>query len=171
MPNGMTSHDPQVFTSWKEIASYLGKGVRTVQRWEAQFGLPVQRPNIRSKGIVRASREELDQWIATRWSARSVRVAIPLDLGSKQAPQSDTALIVPSRDLMHQLRVENRQLVEDLRKSLQVLNAQCQDLWASLAQSRELRHQLKESEGGRLSAHLRELTPCSARDEGKANKS
>jgi hypothetical protein len=29
--------------SWKEIASYLGRGVRTVQRWECEEGLPVHR--------------------------------------------------------------------------------------------------------------------------------
>jgi hypothetical protein len=65
-----SSDIPVVFNSWKEIASYLGKGVRTVQRWEVQFGLPVQRPNIKNKGVVRASREELDHWVATRWSQR-----------------------------------------------------------------------------------------------------
>ena len=29
--------------SWKEIAGYLKRDVRTVQRWERDFGLPVQR--------------------------------------------------------------------------------------------------------------------------------
>ncbi len=89
MPNGMTSHDSQIFTSWKEIASYLGKGVRTVQRWEAQFGLPVQRPNARSKGIVRASRADLDEWVATRWSSRSMKVEIPITL----APGKQTTVV------------------------------------------------------------------------------
>ena len=28
---------------WKEIASFLGRGVRTVQRWETALGLPVHR--------------------------------------------------------------------------------------------------------------------------------
>lgn len=30
-------------TSWRDIARYLGKGVRTVQRWEIESGLPVRR--------------------------------------------------------------------------------------------------------------------------------
>jgi hypothetical protein len=30
-------------TNWKEIAQYLDKGIRTVQRWEQQMGLPVRR--------------------------------------------------------------------------------------------------------------------------------
>ena len=29
--------------SWKEIATYLGRGVRTAQRWEREEGLPVHR--------------------------------------------------------------------------------------------------------------------------------
>ena len=34
-----------VLSSWKDIARYMGKGVRTVQRWERHLGLPVRRPN------------------------------------------------------------------------------------------------------------------------------
>jgi len=74
MATAATAHsDTVVFTSWKEIANYLGKGVRTVQRWEIQLGLPVERPNHRDKGIVRASREELEKWVAAGWAARSTK--------------------------------------------------------------------------------------------------
>lgn len=50
-------------TSWKEIAQYLGKGVRTVQRWEQLIGLPVRRPNGHVKGVVLAFSDELDTWM------------------------------------------------------------------------------------------------------------
>jgi hypothetical protein len=53
---------PIVLGSWKEIASHLGKGVRTVQRWERHCGLPVHRPSGSSKGVVLAFPAELDQW-------------------------------------------------------------------------------------------------------------
>jgi hypothetical protein len=33
----------QELTTWKEIASYLGVGVRTAQEYESQLGLPVHR--------------------------------------------------------------------------------------------------------------------------------
>ena len=49
-------------SSWKEIAAYLGKGVRTVQRWERQFGLPVRRPSAKSH-VIFAIPRELDTWI------------------------------------------------------------------------------------------------------------
>jgi len=51
-----------VLGSWKEIASYLGKGVRTVQRWERYSGLPIHRPSGSSKGVVIAFPNELDKW-------------------------------------------------------------------------------------------------------------
>lgn len=52
----------QLLTSWKEIAAHLGKGVRTVQRWEQELGLPVRRP-AKSRHIVVALAPELDGWI------------------------------------------------------------------------------------------------------------
>ncbi len=35
--------DPDLLNSWKEIAAYMGRGVRTVQRWERDLALPVRR--------------------------------------------------------------------------------------------------------------------------------
>lgn len=54
-------------TSWKDIARYLGKGVRTVQRWELESGLPVRRAEgTHRKAPVFAIPEEIDSWIRTR---------------------------------------------------------------------------------------------------------
>jgi hypothetical protein len=52
-----------VLSSWKEIAAYLGKGVRTVQRWERELDLPVRRPKPNEKQIVLAFPDELDAWV------------------------------------------------------------------------------------------------------------
>ncbi len=52
-----------VLSSWKEIAAYLGKGVRTVQRWERELALPVRRPIAHNKRIVIAVPDELDNWL------------------------------------------------------------------------------------------------------------
>lgn len=52
-----------VLSSWKEIAAYLGKGVRTVQRWERELGLPVRRPRPNERQIVLAFPDELDAWL------------------------------------------------------------------------------------------------------------
>jgi len=49
--------------SWKQIARYLGRGVRTVQRWEREFGLPIRRPRGRRRSAVIALTAELDAWL------------------------------------------------------------------------------------------------------------
>jgi hypothetical protein len=49
---------------WKEIAVHLGKGPRTVQRWEKLYGLPVHRIGREGGEIVFAFRDEIDRWLA-----------------------------------------------------------------------------------------------------------
>lgn len=52
--------------SWKEIAVYLRRGPRTVQRWEQQLGLPVHRLAHSQRGQVFAYKPELEAW----WNSR-----------------------------------------------------------------------------------------------------
>src|SRR5229473_7153556 len=52
--------------SWGEIASYLGREVRTVQRWEGTEDLPVHRHEHKKKSTVYAYTGELDAWIKNR---------------------------------------------------------------------------------------------------------
>lgn len=47
--------------SWKEVASYLGRTVRTVQKWEKDEGLPVHRHQHEKRGTVLAYPAELDR--------------------------------------------------------------------------------------------------------------
>jgi TolB-like protein/Tfp pilus assembly protein PilF len=52
--------------SWKAIAEYLGREVRSVQRWEKTRGLPVRRVPGEKGGVVFAYTRELDQWLHSR---------------------------------------------------------------------------------------------------------
>jgi Tol biopolymer transport system component len=52
--------------SWKEIAAFLGRGIRTVQRWEREEGLPVHRLAHAKRGSIYAKRDELSAW----WESR-----------------------------------------------------------------------------------------------------
>ena len=54
--------DIKILNSWKEISNYIGRGVRTVQRWE-EFGLPVHRPASRDRSAVYALVDEVDAWL------------------------------------------------------------------------------------------------------------
>jgi Tol biopolymer transport system component len=60
---------------WKEIASYLKRDVRTVQRWERDFGLPVQRLPGGPKAGVFAMRAELDRWLKSNPESRGGHAA------------------------------------------------------------------------------------------------
>lgn len=77
--------------SWKEIAAYLRRGARTVQRWEREEGLPVHRLQHEKLGSVYAYRRELDQW----WRSRGA------DLESDPpAPHEHVSIaVLPFRDM------------------------------------------------------------------------
>ena len=52
--------------SWKEIATYLGRDVTTVQRWEKREAMPVHRHVHAKRGSVYALAPELDAWLESR---------------------------------------------------------------------------------------------------------
>ena len=52
--------------NWKEIAQYLRRSVRTVQRWEDEAGLPVHRLNHDQRSSVYAYTDELELWRINR---------------------------------------------------------------------------------------------------------
>lgn len=57
------SNEPRILHCWKEIALYLSAGVRTVQRWESEFALPVRRPRGVKRSAVLAFSSEIDEWV------------------------------------------------------------------------------------------------------------
>ena len=52
--------------SWKEIAAYLHRAVRTVQRWQKFEGLPVHRHFHEKASSVYAFGYEVDAWLKSR---------------------------------------------------------------------------------------------------------
>jgi hypothetical protein len=56
----------QRLESWKEIAAYLNRDVRTVRRWEKSLQLPVHRMRREKLSAVYAIRQEIDEWQAGR---------------------------------------------------------------------------------------------------------
>src|SRR5215471_18487288 len=54
-----------VLNSWKEIATYVGRGVRTVQRWEQELEFPVRRPRGKHRSAVIAFKKDIDLWLHT----------------------------------------------------------------------------------------------------------
>ena len=58
-----------ILTGWKQIATHLGYGVRTVQRWE-RIGLPVKRVTKGAKSPVVADSDQLETWLLRRTTVR-----------------------------------------------------------------------------------------------------
>lgn len=67
--------------SWKEIASYINRSVRTVIRWEAQKGLPIHRIPGGERHSVFAYKKEIDLWMhnggSTSAGELSIRTSLP----------------------------------------------------------------------------------------------
>ncbi len=59
-------NDETPLESWKEIAAYLQRDVRTLMRWEKHEGLPVHRHHHLSRSSVYAYPSELEAWRANR---------------------------------------------------------------------------------------------------------
>jgi hypothetical protein len=112
-----------ILTSWKEIASYLGKGVRTAQRWEQCMGLPVRRPEgAKNKNKVLAHTADLDAWLESRWERRPAYQKRDLPEGSALLPR-----VVSGQNLIQEigrcrkLLGTSLELHEELRAAVQVL--------------------------------------------------
>jgi len=61
-----TSSNASVLRSWKDIARYLGTCVKTVQRWENVYNLPVRRTERNKGAVVFALTNEIDEWLRRR---------------------------------------------------------------------------------------------------------
>lgn len=62
-PLGNTTNKRKVLHSWKDISNYAGRGIRTIQRYEVQFGFPVHRPAGKRRSSVLAFSNEVDAWL------------------------------------------------------------------------------------------------------------
>jgi len=118
-------------TSWKEIAEYLGKGVRTVQRYE-QLGLPVRRPDAKKCGIVIALTDEIDAWLSETWAFRD-------NLESKTPEVSSELAVVQHHLAEHGRRVqEGNRLLTETQMLTASLRSRLSELQEALVKFREL---------------------------------
>lgn len=105
----------RVLHSWKDISSYAGRGVRTIQRYEVQLGFPIHRPAGSPRSAVLAFTDEVDAW---------------MDRSPMRIPQTTNATRIDAiyikaklgreRAALMQKRVENTErLLDQLAKSMQ----------------------------------------------------
>src|SRR5947209_17544016 len=82
--------------SWKEIAVFLKRGIRTVQRWVRSEGLPVHRHQHQKLGTVYALKSEDSVWWASRSAVLARQENTPLAPGGTATTAGrKTRLLVP----------------------------------------------------------------------------
>jgi TolB-like protein len=96
-PERTASPSEERLDSWKEIAAYLNRGARTVQRWEREEGLPVHRLQHEKLGSVYAYKSELDAW----WNGRRGKLEAqpPGTEADSERDNSPSIAVLPFRDM------------------------------------------------------------------------
>ena len=127
----MDSDASTVLSSWKDIARYLGKGVRTVQRWERDLGLPVRRPiGAAQKSAVVLHRGDVDAWLATRFAARAIaRESVQSRHGRRESLRAE---LKAQMELAQKLRETHLALTQQIADAITKVVEKC-DLLSSQA--------------------------------------
>lgn len=119
--------------SWKEIAGYSGRGVRTIQRYEIELQFPIHRPAGGSRSAVLAFTDEIDRWFAES----------PMRLGSSEVGSSASDSRLNAQQLL-QLQERAKLGIERLSHTqirVERMMSQISGLTERLRRARELREQ------------------------------
>lgn len=114
----------KTLNSWKEIASYLGRGVRTVQRWESELQLPVHRMGSSDRSPVFAFRAELDGWLRKQAGSQPQAPDGCSDPGKSEGLDSRSTVLHRSA----QLTSKTLQLIEKQQAHTRLIAEQIQKM-------------------------------------------
>ncbi len=112
----VTTHSPsaasslRVLNSWKEIADYLGRGIRTVQRYERELGLPVRRPAGKKRSAVIAIKADIDAWVHAAPMHDADRLSM-----AQAASSHSVVMLHPGVTQMRELCAQMTALRDELR--------------------------------------------------------
>jgi hypothetical protein len=108
----------EILNSWKEVAEYLGRGTRTVQRWEQDLGLPVRRPRGKRHSAVMALRHDLDTWVRNRPQINHQESGpIPWECSAiRETIRTSRGLRTQTRQLRTEMRLALHSLVSTLHR-------------------------------------------------------
>jgi hypothetical protein len=124
-----------VLMGWKDIAQYLNMGVRTVQRYECEYELPIRRPAGGAGGTVIAMKAELDRWLAGRPKRKascSPEQSAVLPASKWAAVQAGMSRMGELRKEMSQHRAEMRAALNSIHSSIRVVDAASSNLLRSI---------------------------------------
>lgn len=132
----MTNGD--VLNSWKEIATYVGRGIRTVQRWEQELQLPVRRPRGKHRSAVIALKQDIDLWLRTpHGEERVCRPHITAEAHARLRKNTETlqvriAAVRESSDRVRR-QVERSLEIAKLKNGVQAMKAGVEKAKAAVA--------------------------------------
>lgn len=85
----------EILDSWKAIADYLDRKIRTCYRWEKELGLPVYRiDNDSSRSKVFTYKSEIDQWLRKRAKAIKKKSTLKNNLIISRVISASAILII-----------------------------------------------------------------------------
>lgn len=138
MAKGTLKTKSNLLSSWKEIATFLGRGVRTVQRWERELGLPVHRVRGTEHSPVFAYREELEVWLNSKATLAPQNPAMPrgrsqlryseIHASAEQTVRRSQLLVQALGSLVMEQTNRAEALVQNLRVTVTGLNERRQRL-------------------------------------------
>jgi hypothetical protein len=114
-PSDLRVSHTEILNSWKEVAGYLGRGVRTVQRWEQDLALPVRRPRGKAHSAVIALKSELDHWLL-----HATNNLLPLATAQPFSPHHDETHVLIGKT--RQLLAHSRELCQRSRFLTEQIN-------------------------------------------------
>jgi hypothetical protein len=121
MRNSHPNRIPEYLTGWKEIAHYLGYSIRTLQRYERAFALPIRRPYGKSRASVLATKAELDAWMDADPFRDGFRSQGTPALARSRALATDVinslAEMKKLRDALYATRTELVTAIDEMRKT------------------------------------------------------
>lgn len=123
--NAQRPESRTTLNSWKEIANFFDRGVRTVQRWEQELHLPVHRIGGGKRAPVYAVVSELKFWMATTDgnSPRNQPSAKPDNAANNNRTMQLTARVYELSQAVAESSVRHQRQTEALQKNLRTLFA------------------------------------------------
>jgi predicted DNA-binding transcriptional regulator AlpA len=107
----------RILHSWKEISSYLGRGVRTIQRYEVDLAFPIHRLSGSRRSAVLAFSDEIDQWLASS-PTRQNRKAVAAPLEHCRAVHEKAKLSIDQAVSLRSRIETTRMLIEKLTAAM-----------------------------------------------------
>ena len=125
---GRDNNHHEILSGWKEIARYLGRGVRTVQRYEHELGLPTRRISGHRSGSVLATKSDLDSWVNSRPTMQSSDTQQTAQIHLRSALENSLREQSRRHSEMLTLRKELKENIREVRESILKLREELQEM-------------------------------------------